>query len=278
MHHPTITIIIATFNAGQHLARCLDSIAAQTWAAREIIIQDGGSTDSTAQIAAGYANLPCSFASEPDRGIYDAWNKALGRATGDWVLFLGADDQLVGPQALACAAKKLAALPPEILYAYTPLPLTLNSGEILDTKCPDIERVWTGLPHGMTIPHSGTFHRRILFKEQAFDPDFRIAGDYEFIARTLRPGNYTLLDEPVATMTLGGASSSLRHMLGRELEFFRVSRRFFPRSFPWRLYLRIVRGGVYVGLEAVLGSRRATMAADAYRVLCGKKPLWRRLQ
>jgi glycosyltransferase involved in cell wall biosynthesis len=91
---PKISIIIVTFNAARFLRESLDSIYRQEYANLEIIIIDGASTDGTVDIIKENAKKIAFWKSEKDNGIYDAMNKALQYVTGDWVYFLGADDQL----------------------------------------------------------------------------------------------------------------------------------------------------------------------------------------
>lgn len=276
MNSIKISIIIATYNAETRLEQCLDSIARQSWQNKEVIIQDGGSTDRTLAIASQYTSLPCVLRSEPDTGIYDAWNKALPVITGDWVLFLGADDIMTNPEALETAAEQLMRLPLWILYVYTPLSLSIHN-EIILIDFPSLDSVWSNLPHGMTLPHTGTFHRNTLFDSMCFDKSYHIAGDYDFVSRTLRPGNYTQLNVPVVIMNIGGVSNSLEKMLERELEFLRTSRQHFPRAFPWRLYLRLIRAFAYMSLSKMLGRERAISIADAYRRLLNKKQIWKKI-
>jgi glycosyltransferase involved in cell wall biosynthesis len=91
---PQINIVIVTYNAAATLQKCLDSIYSQQYPAIDIIIVDGKSTDSTVPIIQNNATKITFWKSEKDEGIYDAMNKALGHITGDWVYFLGADDEL----------------------------------------------------------------------------------------------------------------------------------------------------------------------------------------
>jgi len=90
-----ISIIIATFQAGEHLGKCLDSIAALDMKEIEIIVIDGGSSDQTLSILREFSYGRFSWISEPDHGIYDALNKGVQRAQGSWLYFLGSDDLLL---------------------------------------------------------------------------------------------------------------------------------------------------------------------------------------
>ena len=90
-----ISIIIATINASKTIKRCLDSIIIQKEPSVEIIIIDGLSTDSTEEIVQTYGNEIDIFISESDLGIYDAWNKGISVSSGNWIMFVGADDILL---------------------------------------------------------------------------------------------------------------------------------------------------------------------------------------
>lgn len=90
----TISIIIATWNAAKTLRRCLDSIVPQLTNETELILVDGGSKDDTNKIIDSYGDKIAVHISEPDKGIYDAWNKGVIHAHGDWIMFIGADDRL----------------------------------------------------------------------------------------------------------------------------------------------------------------------------------------
>lgn len=92
---PKISIIIATYQAERDLQKCLDSIISQSYSNIETIIVDGGSTDSTVSIIKTNMPFVSRWVSERDNGIYDAMNKGVLLATGDFILFLGADDLLI---------------------------------------------------------------------------------------------------------------------------------------------------------------------------------------
>jgi len=98
---PLITIIVAVLNAVKTLEKCLQSIIEQRYPYKELIIMDGGSTDGSVNLPQSYNNNINYWESEPDKGIYHAWNKALQHANGDWICFLGADDYFWNDQVLS---------------------------------------------------------------------------------------------------------------------------------------------------------------------------------
>ncbi|MDQ6723714.1 MAG: glycosyltransferase, partial [Thermoproteota archaeon] len=92
-----LSIIVATYNAEKYFERLLRSIACEAienYHDIEVIVIDGNSKDGTVELIRRYSNCITFWISEPDEGIYDAWNKGLKQSTGDWIMFLGADDYL----------------------------------------------------------------------------------------------------------------------------------------------------------------------------------------
>ena len=87
-----LSIIIPTFNSANTLRRALDSIIGQTLNDLEVLIMDGVSTDQTLDIAKTYNDNRIRIFSEPDNGVYDAMNKGIDKASGEWLYFLGSDD------------------------------------------------------------------------------------------------------------------------------------------------------------------------------------------
>lgn len=200
------SIIMATMNAEKYLARALRSICGQTCTDYEVILQDGGSTDASATIAAGFGERVL-WKSENDSGIYDAWNRALARVRGDWVIFLGADDMLLQNDVLERADTVLRDLPEEVSFAYGDLTIgTDERPELLIRR--SLRAVYTIMLNTMGLPFPATFIRSALFAEQRFDAHFRIAGDYDLAARCLTKDNVARLPLAVSYMENGGISQS----------------------------------------------------------------------
>lgn len=101
-----ISVIIATYNSSKVIKRCLDSLIDQENKAFNIVIVDGNSDDGTLNLIKQYNFQNISIISEPDNGIYDAWNKGLKLVTTDWVFFLGSDDILYS-DAIATMASRV---------------------------------------------------------------------------------------------------------------------------------------------------------------------------
>tara|TARA_R110002051_G_scaffold57789_2_gene106760 strand:- start:2803 stop:3612 length:810 start_codon:yes stop_codon:yes gene_type:complete len=115
---PTFSIIIPTFNAEHTLGKALDSIAAQSYADFEVLIQDGLSTDRTLAIVETYREkiAQLSITSEADKGIYDGMNKALSRANGEYIYFMGSDDAFFSPDVLSEIGYEILESPVDVIY------------------------------------------------------------------------------------------------------------------------------------------------------------------
>ncbi len=124
-----VSIIISVFNGRATLQQCIDSIRQQTLANKELIVIDGGSQDGTVDLLRANAEWISYWESEPDRGIYHAWNKALAHAHGEWICFLGADDFLWDPTVLERTGVQLQKLPQDIRVAYGRIMLIGEDGE-----------------------------------------------------------------------------------------------------------------------------------------------------
>lgn len=267
-----LSIIIATRNAATHLYNTLSCIPKQSAFSYQIIIQDGMSSDETSTIAQSFSHLPISIESVPDSGIYDAWNKALIRILGKWTVFIGAGDRIDWIALTRCIAA-LQQLPDHIEYYSTPVSLISPSGVVIELMKPS-DTPLKDLPQCMCLPHPGLFHRSTLFINQKFDTSYKIAGDYDFLCRTLREENIFESDISFASMLVGGISGNMDSMYLSEMELLRISRKYFPQVLPYKPLLRLMRSGGYLAVRWLLGSCIAGYYADIPRLIQGKKKLW----
>jgi Glycosyltransferases involved in cell wall biogenesis len=226
------SIIIATYNAGSVLPRLLESIAQQKCRDFNLIIQDGASSDNTISIAESYRerlpNLIIKTAS--DSGIYDAWNKAVmqNEELGQWVLFLGADDQLADQYVLEKVRVNISKKT-GITYACGSLQFTDENGEKLNWMFePEIDNFWDVARYRMPIPHPALFHKADHLKEFLFDAKFRISGDYEQLLRAWKTSSQCLaLNMLVSYMARGGVSANPSSVQLAEKEFFYIRKKYF---------------------------------------------------
>ena len=100
MSSPLFSIIVPCKNAGSTIGKTLASIRSQTFQEIEVIVIDGASVDSTSEVVAEFPDTVTHFLSEPDNGVYSAMNKGVRLSVGEWLLFLGANDELSAPDVL----------------------------------------------------------------------------------------------------------------------------------------------------------------------------------
>ena len=181
--HPLITIIVATLNCADTLERCLDNVATQTYPFKELIVIDGGSTDGSVDIIKNMSYALTFWESEPDRGIYHAWNKALKHVSGSWICFLCASDYFCDNQVLAILAQhleKAAVAGTRVVYGEV---IKMDSqGKIIKVTGKPWKKIRWQIRHGMPFIHSGMMHHRSLFELNGlFNESVVVAGDYEFL-------------------------------------------------------------------------------------------------
>jgi glycosyltransferase involved in cell wall biosynthesis len=274
---PRVSIVIGVRNGAATLQRCLDSIAAQDLATRETIVFDGASTDGTRELAErnlreGKIDL---LVSEPDRGIYDAWNKAVRRSRGRWIAFLGCDDVFHDPGALRALVEAASAAGNPARVAYGRINRVTEKGVLVETIGAPWEHAREAFFGGVNIPHPGTLHdRQMLEQHGLFDTSYRIAADYHLLLGEL-PGRAPLfVDRVVLDMGFGGMSSRPENILVALREVARARREHGLRGTPWRLRAALAAAMVGAWAYRVLGDRGYRRLADMYRALRGRPPIW----
>jgi len=270
-----ISVIVACLNVEATIGRCLDSLAAQDYPNLEVVVADGGSRDGTIETVRRSAVAKSGrlvLFSEPDRGIGDAWNKAVARSSGDWLLFLGADDAFAAPDVLTRAATFLNNALPHHRILYGRLAMVGKSGEVLEY----VDRPWQPKSFrscDFCLPNSATFYHRSLFAEYGpFDETLRITSDHDFQLRALmRAEPMWIPDLTVARMQVGGLSSSRRNAPRFLVELMRLHMRH-AHSFPFYLCWELLKCWVVLGAYEVGGDRLALSVSNLYRRLVSGRP------
>lgn len=191
--HPKFSLITVTYNAGAVLEDTIQSIITQTYKNVEYILIDGASTDNTMRIIERYRDHIHTVVSEPDQGLYDAMNKGLSLATGDYVCFLNAgdclheDDTLLG-MVHSVAASHEAPCPPDVLYGDTAL--VDSEGHFLRMRrlTPPEHLTWKSFRHGMLVCHQAFFARRAIAPH--YDLHYRFSADFDWCIRVMKQARY----------------------------------------------------------------------------------------
>lgn len=209
---PYISIIIATWNAEQTLQHCLDSVRLQSYDNYELLVQDNASNDGTVQVVERNRDLPISLVSERDTGIYDAWNRAVSRARGEWVYFLGADSVLHSPETFSKAAKILNFLDEGVPIAYGKICRKGIDGRVIDYRgAPWADVRKSFFKYLSCIPHAACFQRRkCILDLGGFNEEFKIRGDADFLLKVFKKADPEFIDLVVCDHYMGGVSTSLK--------------------------------------------------------------------
>ncbi|QWF70937.1 glycosyltransferase [Methylomonas paludis] len=199
-----VSIITATYNAAAYLPNLAASLQALNYRNFEWIVVDANSTDETINLLNHYDELIDYWISEPDQGIYDAWNKGLQAAQGEWVCFMGADDQITPDSLTAMLA----------IAAASAKPLDFISGRVAMYRGTKLLRTigkpwsWRQFQTYMCVAHTGALHRLGYFKQYgSFDNSFKICGDYEILLRSHANLKAGFTPSVVASMQVGGQSN-----------------------------------------------------------------------
>lgn len=277
---PFVSFVVAVRNGLRTIERCLQSIWGQTDRDYEVIVIDAVSTDGTVEYLERERHRIASWVSEPDRGVYQAWNKALARARGEWICFLGADDRLFDDNVLRGMRPALEARGTDEIFFYGRLVTVNRRGEIIETLGQPWHEVRHLLPKIHCLPHAGAFHHRSMFDAGGFDERFRIAGDYDLLLRELRSRHARFVaDLTVVAMEVGGMSSDPANSLVNLRENRRAQRKWgVAGSFPSRPWLLAwLRACLRIILVRAFGMARMARWLDIGRRLMGKEPYWSRL-
>jgi glycosyltransferase involved in cell wall biosynthesis len=206
---PLISIVIATYNAEEFLATAIQSVINQTYQNYELIVIDGGSKDKTPSIIEQYRSHITYTVSERDHGIYDAWNKGVKAAKGDWIAFVGADDSLQ-PDALEKYAEYISK-------NGSHWDIISSKGELIERNSEKVVG-HIGLPWNwrvsrrwMIIAHPGSLHSRRLFNTYGyFNIDLKIVGDFEMLLRAKDKLKAGFMDLVTIRIREGGVSDGAR--------------------------------------------------------------------
>ncbi|MCU4165508.1 glycosyltransferase family 2 protein [Carboxylicivirga caseinilyticus] len=209
-----LSIICATYNASSTIEKFLDSVKSQTSKLFELIIIDGGSTDRTVELIEAHPHLVTSLISEPDKGLYDAWNKGVELATHDWICFVGADDT-IRPDFVESYCEMIDKYHDEdVDYISSKVNYVNFDGETV--RILGKAWKWKEFKNQMTCAHVGSLHNRRLFEQIGYyDINYKIIGDYELLLRKKDKLNARFLNKILVDMTAGGMSLSFKSLKER---------------------------------------------------------------
>ena len=224
MVNPKISIIIVVFNGAKTIGRTIESVLGQTYKNLELLIIDGGSTDGTIEILENSKSDKLFFTSEPDKGIYDAMNKGIEKASGEWIFFLGDDDHFFNDNVLQSIFSNPGTENVDFVYGNVK---SEYYKKLYDGKF-DYEKLLQ-----KNISHQAIFYRKNIFsKIGLYNLNYKTHADWDFNLRCFENEEIKIKFEnsTVAEFGKGGVSSNydvpfLREsLLPRKLEFLKSNK------------------------------------------------------
>ena len=217
MNAPCYSIITVCLNAKEDLKKTLQSIEQQTFENFEWIIVDGGSIDGTIELIQTHPRVN-KLISEPDEGIYDAMNKGINVASGEYLLFLNAGDWLYRKETLSQVEKNLQ----DDLVVGNMMVIKYGKMILKEYKKFGINKNYL---YYRSFPHQSTFIKNKLFdKYGLYNTDFKICGDYDFFTRLFRNNvSFSFLNFCVSVFPVNGLSFQMKNskLLKREISMVR---------------------------------------------------------
>ncbi len=182
MTTPKISVITVVYNGEEHIGRTIESVIGQTSEQIEYIIIDGKSTDKTLDIIAGFKGVDL-LVSEPDSGLYDAMNKGLMAATGEYVWFLNSGDQIYSNNTVEMMIAGLEGVP-DIIYGGTMI-IDEKQNEIGDRRLkPPDQLTWKSFRQGMVVCHQSIIVKREV--APTYNLNYRLSADFDWAIRSVK--------------------------------------------------------------------------------------------
>jgi glycosyltransferase involved in cell wall biosynthesis len=246
--YPKITVITVIFNNKDLLEKTIKSVINQTYSNIEYIIIDGGSTDGSIEIIKKYEDKIDNWTSEPDKGIYDAMNKGIKRATGEYINFLNAGDVFYNGKVLEKVAASLDSCKNKFFCGRT----RKIYPKYRTFTCKTMQR----LKYGIMPSHQASFvGRQVLLDMGNFDLDYSSSADFDFYCRFFKKGGEVSFSDIIVADFLAGGMSSRKEI--SYFETYRVIKKHFGNCYAYRYYfLKIVLEQGIKKLLLSLGMKR----------------------
>lgn len=202
-----ISIVTVCYNSEETIRDTIESVLSQDYPNIEHVIVDGQSTDSTMTIVNEYSGRISRVVSEPDNGLYDAMNKGVTLAAGDYIGILNSDDVYSSVNTISAVVAALKGK--DLLLGGVEFVEDLN-GKVLRKFPSKGFRPWS-MRFGLMPPHPGAFISKSAYESVGFyKQDYKISADFELLVRMLfvEKCSFVLLDDSLVRMRIGGVSTS----------------------------------------------------------------------
>lgn len=211
------TVITVCYNAEMDIGRTIESIIKQTYKNYEYIVIDGKSSDKTFSIVKSYIKdfesqeIRYLISSEKDNGIYNAMNKGISKAQGEWIIFMNAGDTFYDNTILSKISEIDKDEKYDVIYGDT---IYKEENLYKYVKSKDLDSIIYGLP----FCHQSTFTNFRLFSEKLYDEEYKICADLEFyLAAYFQKCRFKYVNMPISIFGLGGFSALHNEQLRQEI-------------------------------------------------------------
>ncbi len=215
-----ISIITVCRNSEKTINTTIKSVISQTYKNIEYIIIDGDSKDRTKDIVLGYGDRITKFISEPDKCLWEAMNKAVRLATGDFLYFINSDDYILDEKVINDAVNFINERP-NLDFIYGDIEVRMPPHKPVIQKSPYPVEIIESMVAGCSIPHAGSFIKSNLFEKIGFyNEHYKIGSDYEWVTKLMQDQSLKLVYFPrvIASFYFGGLSSDIRKNLTEMFE------------------------------------------------------------
>ncbi|MGF1923394.1 MAG: glycosyltransferase family 2 protein [Bacteroidia bacterium] len=215
MTNPKLSIVTIVYNNAAGIERTMLSVLNQTYTNIEYIIIDGASTDGTKEIVQKYGERLTKFISEPDKGLYDAMNKGLALATGDYVLFMNSGDEIYATETVA---EVFASAPSaDIYYGETEM-FDENWKSLGQRRHRAPEHFdWHSFKFGMNVSHQAIYIKRSL--TEPFDLRYKYSSDIDWILKAAKKSSNIVNTHLYVAKYLIGGVSKQKHLASLKERF-----------------------------------------------------------
>lgn len=213
--NPKLSVITIVYNNAKDIERTMLSVLNQTYKNIEYILIDGASTDGTIDIINLYKNRLAKFVSASDKGIYDAMNKGLSLATGDYVLFMNSGDEIYAKETVSSVFA--SAISADIYYGETEM-FDENWKSLGQRRHRAPERFdWHSFKFGMNISHQAIYVKRNL--TQPFDLKYKFSSDIDWILKATKKSSSIVNTHLYVAKYLVGGISKQKHLASLKERF-----------------------------------------------------------
>jgi len=212
---PKLSVITVVYNDEKNIERTLLSVINQSYKHIEYLVIDGGSTDGTVELIKAYENRISRWLSESDRGIYDAMNKGLAMATGDYVLFMNSGDELYDAHTVE-----------HVFGSFSDADIYYGETEMYDEHWQSLGRrrhgvpekfTWQSFKYGMNISHQALYVRKSI--TEPYDEHYQLSADIDWVIKAAQKAKKTVNVHRYVAKYLVGGMSKKRHLLSLKERF-----------------------------------------------------------